>query len=87
MTLFEFTQKAIFVLISLIIIIGSLIVLMTIESIVGFIINRIKRKKAFDLAQPVGTIFPTKVKQKFPYGKWLLVGKDQHDFYIYERIK
>lgn len=50
-----------------------------------------KRKRnyiSFNRSHPVGSCFTTKLgEQKFPYGKWLLIGKDQHDFYIYERIK
>lgn len=87
MTLFEFTQIAIFILITLIIITGSLIVLITIESIVGFIINRIKRRKTFNGAYPVGSLFATRDRQEFPHGEWEYIGQDQNGFHLYERIK
>lgn len=46
-----------------------------------------ENKKSFDDSHPVGFTFVTKLKQKFPYGKWKLQGKDQNGFYLYERIK
>ena len=87
MTLFEFSQLVVFVLIALIIITGGLLILMFIESLIEIIRNRIKNKKTFDKAWPVGSHYLTHLKQKFPYGKWKYLGKDQRGFYLYERIK
>lgn len=87
MTLFEFSQNVIFILITLIIITGSILLLMIIETIICSIINIIKNKKAFDKAWPVGSHYLTHLKQKFPYGKWKYLGKEQRGFYLYERIK
>ena len=74
-------------LISLIVITGFSLLLITIETTITIIINKIKNKKAFDRQRPVGCTFSTKYKQEFPYGKWEFLGKDQSGFYIYERIK
>ena len=87
MTLFEATQIFVFVLITLIIITGSILLLMIMETIICSIINIIKNKKAFDKAWPVGSHYLTHLKQKFPYGKWKLLGQNQNGFYLYERIK
>ena len=67
----------------------SLLGVITILIIDFFKLLELKRenKKAFDDAHPVGFTFSTKLKQKFPYGKWKLLGKDQNDCFIYERIK
>ena len=87
MTLFEFSQLVVFILITLIIITGGLLILIFLESLIEIIRNRIKNKKAFDKAWPVGSHYLTHLKQKFPYGKWKYLGKDQRGFYLYERIK
>lgn len=87
MTLFDLSQLIVFILISLIIITGSILLLMIMETIICSIINIIKNKKAFDKAWPVGSHYLTHLKQKIPHGKWKLLGKDQNGFYLYERIK
>jgi hypothetical protein len=87
MTLFDLAQLIVFILITLIIITGSILLLMIIETIICSIIDIIKNKKAFDKAYPVGSHYLTHLKQKFPYGKWKYLGKDQHGFYLYERTK
>lgn len=46
-----------------------------------------KKKKEFNKTYPVGSIFATKLKQKFLCGKWKCLGKDQNNCYLYERIK
>ena len=46
-----------------------------------------ENKKSFDDAHPIGFTFVTNLKQKFPYGKWKYLGKEQNDCYLYERIK
>ena len=74
-------------LIFLIVITGFSLSLITIETTITIIINKIKNKKIFDRSHPVGCTFSTKLKQKFPYGKWKYLGKDQNGFYLYERIK
>lgn len=44
--------------------------------------------KAFDKAHPVGSFFYTGIKeQKFAYGKWEYLGKDQMGIHIFERVK
>ena len=44
--------------------------------------------KAFDKAHPVGSFFLAGTKeQKFPYGKWKYLGKDQMGIHIFERVK
>lgn len=87
MTLFDLSQLVVFILITLIIITGGLLILMFLGSLIEIIRNRIKNKEIFNKQYPVGSIFQTRFKQKFPYGKWKLQGKDQNGFYIYERTK
>lgn len=87
MTLFEASQIFVFVLLILIIITGSLLVMLFLESLIGWIVKCIKKRKSFNKVYPIGTLFTTRVEQKFPCGKWKLQGKDQNGFYIYERTK
>lgn len=87
MTLFEASQIFVFVLITLIIITGSLLVMLFLESLIGWIVMCIKKRKSFNKVYPVGALFTTHVEQKMPYGKWKLQGKDQNGFYLYERVK
>lgn len=74
-------------LISLIVITGFSLLLITIETTITIITNKIKNKKIFDRNHPVGCTFLTEYKQEFPCGKWELLGQNQHGFYLYERIK
>lgn len=87
MILFDLAQLIVFILIALIIITGGLLTLMFLESLIECIIKVIKRRKTFNRAYPVGSLFATRVRQEFPYGKWECLGKDQSGFYLYERIK
>ena len=91
MTLFELSVLFVFILIILILILGIILTIIFIndfiERLIYIIGKRQRNKKAFDKAHPVGFTFSTKLKQRFPYGKWKLLGKDQNDCFIYERIK
>lgn len=87
MTLFEASQIFVFVLITLIIITGLLLVMLFLESLIGWIVKCIKKRKSFNKAYPAGALFTTRIEQKFPYGKWKCLGKDQNDRFLYERIK
>lgn len=87
MTLFDLAIFIVKLLIGFIIIFGILLVMATIWATVDFIKFKIKNKKAFDKAWPVGSHYLTHLKQKFPYGKWKLLGQNQHGFYLYERTK
>ena len=47
-----------------------------------------KKFKKFDKAHPVGSFFYTGIrKQKFLYGEWKYLGKDQSGTHIFERVK
>ena len=91
MTLFELLVLFVLNLIALILILGIALVIIFIDAFIKTltcaIAQRQRNKKAFDKAHPVGFTFSTKLKQRFPYGKWKLLGKDQNDCFIYERIK
>ena len=91
MALFEVLVLFVLILITLILILGIALAIIFIdafiEKLIFAIAQRQRNKKAFDKAHPVGFTFSTKLKQRFPYGKWKLLGKDQNDCFIYERIK
>ena len=87
MTLFEFSELIVFILITLIIITGGLLILMFLGSLIQCTIKAIKRRKTFNRAYPVGSIFATRDRQEFPHGEWECLGQDQNGFYIYERTK
>ena len=91
MTLFELLVLFVLILITLILILGIALAIFFIDAFIKtltcVIAQRQRNKKAFDKAHPVGFTFSTKLKQRFPYGKWKLLGKDQNDCFIYERIK
>ena len=91
MALFELLVLFVLNLIGLILISGIILAIFFIDAFIKTltcaIAQRQRNKKAFDKAHPVGFTFSTKLKQRFPYGKWKLLGKDQNDCFIYERIK
>ena len=91
MGLFELLVLFVLILITLILILGIILAIIFIdafiEKITFAIARRQRNKKAFDKAHPIGFTFSTKLKQRFPYGKWKLLGKDQNDCFIYERLK
>lgn len=91
MTLFELLVLFVLILITLILISGIILAIIFIDAFIKTltcaIAQRQRNKKAFDKAHPVGFTFSTKLKQRFPYGKWKLLGKDQNDCFIYERLK
>ena len=91
MALFELLVLFVLILITLILISGITLAIIFInafiETLICAIAQRQRNKKAFDKAHPVGFTFSTKLKQRFPYGKWKLLGKDQNNYFIYERIK
>lgn len=84
MTLFEYIAICVFNLFVLIIISFIVLVILLIDSVLN---KRKRNKKVFDREYPIGFTFSTKLKQRFPYGKWKLLGKDQNNCYLYERIK
>lgn len=60
--------------------------------LIGEILELYKKKKrnylAFDREHPVGSHFITKLgNQLFPYGKWELIGLNQDEEYVFERLK
>lgn len=83
MTLFELAVLFVICLFLIIIISGSSLFILLID----YLKKRHKNKVRFNEEYPVGALFTTRVEQKMPYGKWKFLGKDQHGFYIYERIK
>ena len=91
MTLFELLVLFVLILIILILILGIALAIIFIDAFIKKLIyiigKRQRNKEAFDKAHPVGFTFSTKLKQRFPYGKWKLLGKDQNDCFIYERLK
>ena len=91
MALFEVLVLFVLNLIGLILISGIILAIFFIDAFIKTltcaIAQRQRNKKAFDKAHPVGFTFSTKLKQLFPYGKWKLLGKDQNDCFIYERLK
>ena len=91
MALFELLVLFVLNLIGLILISGIILAIFFIDAFIKTltcaIAQKQRNKKAFDKAHPVGFTFSTKLKQRFPYGKWKLLGKDQNDCFIYERIK
>ena len=91
MALFEVLVLFVLILITLILISGIILAIFFIDAFIKTltcaIAQRQRNKKAFDKAHPVGFTFSTKLKQRFPYGKWKLLGKDQNDCFIYERLK
>lgn len=54
---------------------------------IDYLKKRHKNKVIFNKEHPVGTLFTTRIEQKMPYGKWKLLGQNQHGYYLYERIK
>ena len=91
MELFELLVLFVLILITLILISGIILAIILInafiETLICAIVRRQRNKKAFDKVHPIGFTFSTKLKQRFPYGKWKLLGKDQNDCFIYERLK
>ena len=57
--------------------------------VILFIYHRTDKKfKKFDKEYPVGSFFFTGIrKQKFLYGEWKYLGKDQMGMHIFERVK
>lgn len=87
MTLFDLAQLIVFILITLIVITGGLLTLMFLESLIECTIKAIKRRKTFNRAYPIGSLFATRDRQEFPHGEWECIGQDQNGFYLYERTK
>ena len=87
MTLFELAQKLVFGLLGYILITGLCLIISSTILIIDIVKKRKQDKKAFDKIRPVEYMCSTMEKRRFKYGKWKFVGKDQNDFYLYERIK
>lgn len=87
MTLFELAQKLVFGLLGYIFITGLCLIVSSIILIIDIVKKRKQDKKAFDKIHPVEYMCSSIEKRRFKYGKWKFVGKDQNDFYLYERIK
>lgn len=87
MTLFELSIYFILTLLTLITILFIALLVVGMFYIYEVLKSKARNKKAFNKAHPVGFTFSTKLKQRFPYGKWKLLGKDQNDCFIYERLK
>lgn len=83
MTLFDLAVLFVICLFLIIIISGSGLFILLID----YLKKRHKNKVRFNKVHPVGTLFTTRVEQKFPYGKWKLLGQNQHGYYLYERLK
>ena len=87
MTLFELAQKLVFGLLGYILITGLRLIISSTILIIDIVKKRKQDKKAFDKIHPVEYMCSSIEKRRFKYGKWKFVGKDQNDFYLYERIK
>lgn len=83
MALFDLAVLCVICLFLIIIISGSSLFILLID----YLEKRYKNKVRFNEEYPVGTLFTTRVEQKMPYGKWKLLGQNQHGFYLYERTK
>ena len=83
MTLFDLAFLCVICLFLIIIISGSCLSILLID----YLEKRHKNKARFNEEYPVGALFTTCVEQKMPYGKWKLLGQNQHGDYLYERIK
>lgn len=91
MTLFELTAVLVVLLVAFIVSTGLFLLLVILNATLSFIFDKVElhknKKESFDKIYPVGALFRTRIEQKFPYGKWKLLGKDQHGCYLYERTK
>lgn len=83
MTLFNLAVLFVICLFSIIIISSTVLFILLID----YLEKRHKNKVRFNKVHPVGTLFTTRIEQKFPYGRWKYLGKDQQGYYLYERIK